>query len=139
MNKKLFVLVVALFVTTGAQAVSTISAFTTQLPTTVINDFQEPAFSAEAAVIDAKSRMYNSNNTLIGFGDRELKMKETQAAFEQQVQAGFFVIFGAMTVLFVGCTFAEWFQEFKLRNAEKAKLIAELQCKTARIKLTCDR
>lgn len=142
MNKNLLGLVVATFVTIAAPAASApvaTSSFHTQMPPTFLYDLREMPQTnfPEAAAINAKSEMYSANPRLLEFKDRQLKMDEAQAVFERQIQTGFFAAAGAATTILVGCLFAEWLQEFKVRKAEKAKLIAEIKCRTLQIKAAC--
>ncbi len=127
MNKKLLSLIVALCTVTGANA---------DIVTQTVQEVAQTNFP-KAAAINAKSELYSANPKLLEFKDRQLKMDEAQAIFERQIQTGFFVAAGAATTLFVGCLFAEWLQEFKVRKAEKAKLIAELEAKAFQIKAAC--
>lgn len=152
MNKQLLSLIIATFVTTAVTAEPSTPAAApapvaatviSQIPATVVHDFRKvPATKfADAEKIKAQSKLYKNNENYlkaeIDFKDRQLKMDEAQAIFERHIQTGFFVAAGAATTLFVGCLFAEWLQEFKMRKAEKAKLVAELEAKAFQIKAAC--
>ena len=123
MNKKLL-LVLALFATTNAKA----HCSTTILPAEIYFSQAEIYFPRSEA-IKATSEMYVKNPKLL---DHEC----LRLSFERKVQAGFFLTTGATFALFVACCFAEWLQEFKLKSAEKAKLIALLKRDIINIKAT---
>ncbi len=56
--------------------------------------------------------------------------------FQQNIQLGVLAGSGVVVTAFFGCIFAEWLQEFKVRKAEKAKLIARLHSEIRHIKAT---
>lgn len=74
-----------------------------------------------------------------GFSTSSDYVKECsiQAQFERNVQTAVLAGSGVVVATFFSCIFAEWLQEFKVRKAEKAKLIARLQCETHQIQATC--
>jgi hypothetical protein len=119
MNKKLIALVAALFVTTCAQATIYERNFTQTWPT----EFESVKHTAALA------------NALEKKDFREAYNQEKN--FQQNIQLAALAGSGVVITTFFCCVFAEWLQEFKLRKAEKAKLIARLQCEAREIRTTC--
>ena len=145
MNKKLLGLVVAVFATT-AQA----DNYDYSRHYTPATEFPE------AKAIAAKAELFSKNPTYMQYkidkgagllalqqaevmanlehNNRVLVMREKQAAFERQVQTAMFATMGAIVATMWTGVMIEWYQEFKVRKAEKAKLIAKLNAETAQVR-----
>ncbi len=121
MNKKIIALVAALFVATSAQA--GIEVYDRSYHQT------HQTISLEALNITALANALKETN----FNEAFTKEKN----FQQNIQLAVLTGSGAVVATFLGCVFAEWLQEFKVRKAEKAKLIARLQCETREVRATC--
>ena len=119
MNKKIIALVAALFVATSTQARCVYGDFNQTWPT----DFESvQLINAQAGALakpDFKEAYIQEKN------------------FQQNIQLAFLAGSSVVVATFFGCVFAEWLQEFKVRKAEKAKLIARLQCETREVRATC--
>lgn len=62
---------------------------------------------------------------------------KAQAQYERNINTGVLVSTGVVVATFFGCIFAEWLQEFKVKKAEKAALIAKIQCKARQEQAAC--
>ncbi len=124
MNTKIIALVATLFVATlfvATSAQATIYAPThTQTWPTVSLTAQEIETQAKALRIPEYAAAFNQEKN-----------------FQQNIQLAVLAGSGVVVATFLGCVFAEWLQEFKVRKAEKAKLIARLQCEVREVRATC--
>lgn len=118
MNKKIIALVAALFIATSAQAI-------------VYGDFNQthPTVSLNALDIAAQAEAFATP------AYKEAYIQEKN--FQQNIQLAVLAGSGVVVATFFGCIFAEWLQEFKVRKAEKAKLIARLNCETRQVQAAC--
>ena len=57
--------------------------------------------------------------------------------FQQNIQLAVLASSGIVAATFLGCVFAEWLQEFKVRKAEKARLIARLNAEAREVRTAC--
>lgn len=121
MNIKLIALATALFITTSAQSYN--------FAETNIGTMNQtwPAVFPDSEMLKEHIKGLKEVPAYIS----ECNAK---AQFERNVQLGVLTASGVVVVTFLGCAFAEWLQEFKVRKAEKAKLIARLQSETSEIK-----
>jgi hypothetical protein len=117
MNKKLIALVASLFVATSTQATVYERNFYGTYPT-----FFESVEQTKALAIALEKPAFHA-------------AYKQEKQFQQNVQLAFLASTGVVAATFLGCVFAEWLQEFKVRKAEKAALIARLHLK-AREELT---
>lgn len=119
MNKKLIALIAALFVATSANATLYERVYNQTWPTSFESVEQTKALAAALSKPEFNAAYTQEKN------------------FQQNIQLGFLAGASVVTATFFGCIFAEWLQEFKIRKAEKAKLLARLNCETRQIKTTC--
>jgi hypothetical protein len=119
MNKKLIALVAALFVATSANATYIDRTWHQSWPNTFESVEQTKALAAAL-----EKPAFNAAYT-------------QEKNFQQNIQLGILAGAGIVVSTIFGCLLAEWIQEFKIRKAEKAKLLARLNCETRQIKTTC--
>jgi hypothetical protein len=119
MNKKIIALVATLFIATSAQARCVYGDFNQTWPTVSLNALDIKA-QADALAQPAYEKAFTQERN-----------------FQQNIQLAVLAGSGVVVATFFGCIFAEWLQEFKVRKAQKAKLIARLHCETREIQATC--
>ena len=124
MNKKLIALVITLFVATSAQSYQFNE---TNIGT--VNEAAHPTVFIPSEMLKLHIKGMKDSNYAT-----ECKV---QARFERNIQTAVLAGSGVVVATFLGCIFAEWLQEFKLRKAEKAKLIAKLNHETRQIETAC--
>ena len=110
----------ALFVTTSAQAVVIDKTFHQAAWPTVFENVEHTKFLAAALEKKDFREAYNQEKN-----------------FQQNIQLAVLTGSGVVVATFFGCIFAEWLQEFKVRKAEKAALIARLYCKARQEQAAC--
>ena len=109
----------ALFVATSAQARCVYGDFNQTWPTVSLNAL-DIAAQADALAQPAYEKAYIQEKN-----------------FQQNIQLAVLAGSSVVVATFFGCMFAEWLQEFKVRKAEKAKLIARLQCEAREVRAAC--